>query len=175
MKLASKLPALTAAGVLLALSLTGCGSAAQSAGVVTASAAVKTDDGLVINGESIADKATYEKAKTQTLSLYSGYTDSSESALVDAFTKDTGIKVNVVRLTPNKLSERVLSEQGAGKLSADVIRTSDYRIAKSMEDAKVWKAYDVPGASALKDVSVDGGQFTRMFNSVYTLGYNTPW
>ena len=32
MKLASKLPALTAAGVLLALSLTGCGSAAQGSG-----------------------------------------------------------------------------------------------------------------------------------------------
>lgn len=79
----------------------------------------------------------------------------------------------MVRLTPNKLAERILSEQGAGKLAADVIRTSDYRIAKSLEDAKVWKSYDVPGATQFKDVSVDGGQFTRMFNSVYTLGYNT--
>lgn len=172
MKLASKIP-LLGLGVVLSLSMAACGGAAASNSVVTATAEVKTDDGLVINGENIADKATYDKAKTQTLSLYSGYTESSESALVAAFTKDTGIKVNVVRLTPNKLAERVQSEQGAGKLGADVIRTSDYRIAKTLEDAKVWKAYDVPGAAQFKDVSIDGGQFTRMFNSVYTLGYNT--
>ena len=171
MKLASKIP-LIGAGVLLSLSMGACGTP-QSSSVVTATAEVKTDDGLVINGEAITDKTTYDKAKTQTLSLYSGYTESSESALVAAFTKDTGIKVNVVRLTPNKLAERVLSEQGAGKLGADVIRTSDYRIAKSLEDAKVWKTYDVPGAAQFKDVSVDGGQFTRMFNSIYTIGYNT--
>jgi iron(III) transport system substrate-binding protein len=171
MKLASKIP-LIGASVLLSLGMAACGTP-QASSVVTATAEVKTDDGLVINGESIADKATYDKAKTQTLSLYSGYTESSESALVAAFTKDTGIKVNVVRLTPNKLAERVLSEQGAGKLGADVIRTSDYRIAKSLEDAKVWKTYDVPGAAQFKDVSVDGGQFTRMFNSIYTIGYNT--
>lgn len=171
MKLASKIP-LIGASVLLSLGMAACGTG-QSSSVVTATAEVKTDDGLLINGESIADKTTYDKAKTQTLSLYSGYTESSESALVAAFTKDTGIKVNVVRLTPNKLAERVLSEQGAGKLGADVIRTSDYRITKSLEDAKVWKTYDVPGAAQFKDVSVDGGQFTRMFNSIYTIGYNT--
>lgn len=171
MKLTSKIP-LIGAGVLLSLGMAACGTP-QSSSVVTAAAEVKTDDGLVINGESITDKTTYEKAKTQTLSLYSGYTESSESALVAAFTKDTGIKVNVVRLTPNKLAERVLSEQGAGKLGADVVRTSDYRIAKSLEDAKVWQSYDVPGAAQFKDVTVDGGQFTRMFNSIYTIGYNS--
>ena len=172
MKSASKLP-LLGTGLLLAIGLTACGSAQAGTSVVTGSAQVKTDDGLVINGETIADKATYDKAKTETLSLYSGYTESSENALVAAFTKDTGIKVNVVRLTPNKLAERVLSEKGAGKLGADVIRTSDYRIAKSIEDAGAWQSYDVPGASAFKDVSIDGGKFTRMFDSVYTIGYNT--
>jgi iron(III) transport system substrate-binding protein len=171
MKLASKIP-LIGASLLLALGMTACGTT-QGNSVVTATAEVKTDDGLVISGEAIADKALYEKAKTQTLSLYSGYTESSEKALIDAFTKDTGIKVNLVRLTTNKLAERVLSEQGAGKLGADVIRTSDYRISKSLEDAKVWKNYEVPGAAQFKDVSVDGGQFTRMFNSIYTIGYNT--
>jgi iron(III) transport system substrate-binding protein len=171
MKLTSKIP-LIGASVLLSMGMAACGTA-QSTSVVTAAAEVKTDDGLVINGESITDKTTYDKAKTQTLSLYSGYTESSESALVAAFTKDTGIKVNVVRLTPNKLAERVLSEQGAGKLGADVVRTSDYRIAKSLEDAKVWQTYDVPGAAQFKDVTVDGGQFTRMFNSIYTIGYNS--
>lgn len=172
MKLAFKLP-LIGTSLVLAMGLASCGSAGPSSSVVSGTAEIKTDNGLVINGETIADKATYDKAKDETLSLYSGYTESSENALVTAFTKDTGIKVNVVRLTPNKLSERVLSEKGAGKLGADVIRTSDYRIAKTIEDAGAWQAYDVPGASAFKDVSIDGGKFTRMFDSIYTLGYNT--
>ncbi|NVM98218.1 ABC transporter substrate-binding protein [Arthrobacter sp. SDTb3-6] len=172
MKLSSKIPVI-GTGLLLVMGMAACGSADASSSVVTGAASVNTTNGLVINGETIADKTTYDKAKTETLSLYSGYTESSEAALVAAFTKDTGIKVNVVRLTPNKLSERVLSEKGAGKLGADVIRTSDYRIAKSMEDAGVWQNYDVPGASKFKDVSIDGGKFTRMFDSVYTLGYNT--
>lgn len=172
MKLASKIP-LIGTSLLLSLGMAACGTSQPSSNVVPAPGVVNTNDGLVIDGESIADKTTYDKAKTQTLSFYTGWTESCESAFVAAFTKDTGIKVNFVRLTPNKLAERVLSEQGAGKLGADVIRTSDYRIAKSMDDAKVWQSYDVPGAAQFEDLSVDGGQFTRVFNSTYTLGYNT--
>lgn len=83
MKLALKIP-LAAATMILSLGMAACAST-QASSVITATADVNTTDGLVINGESIADKATYDKAKTQTLSLYSGYTESSESALVAAF------------------------------------------------------------------------------------------
>ncbi|MEO7122444.1 MAG: extracellular solute-binding protein [Lacisediminihabitans sp.] len=172
MKIVTKAIAL-GCGVALTLTLAACGAGGNPASVVKSAQKVQTKSGLVINGEQIADKATYDKARTQTLSLYSGYSAASEQVLVDAFTHDTGIKVDMVRLTPNKLVERVLSEQGAGKLAADVIRTSDYRIAKSMEDAGVWKKYDVPSVSKFAALSIDGGLFTRMFNSVYTIGYNT--
>jgi iron(III) transport system substrate-binding protein len=171
MKLASKIP-LIGASLLLSIVMAGCG-AAKTNSVVAATAEVKTDNGLVISGEIIADKATYDKARTQTLSLYTGYPESSEKELVAAFTKDTGIKVNLLRMTPNKLVERVLSEKGAGKLAADVIRTSDYRIANSLDTANVWQTYEVPGAAQFEDVSLDGGKFTRTFGSTYTLGYNT--
>lgn len=171
MKLTFRLP-LIGTSLLLAVVLAACGGA-QSTSLVTATAEVKTDGGLAINGETIADKQTYDKAKTQTLSLYTGNTESTERALLDVFTKDTGIKVNMIRLVPNKLIERVLSEKGAGKLTADVIRTSDYRIAKSMGDAGVWQKYEVPGAAKFEGAIIDGGQFTRMFGPVYTIGYNT--
>lgn len=128
---------------------------------------------LVLDGEVIADSATYAKAKQETLSLYTGYVQSAEKVLVENFTKDTGIKVNMIRLTPNQLSERVLSEQGAGKLGADVIRTSDYPIALSMEKAGVWKQYMPPIIKDLPDLSLDGGLFNLVFDSVYTIGYNT--
>ncbi|CAM5184465.1 Iron(III) transport system substrate-binding protein OS=Castellaniella defragrans OX=75697 GN=HNR28_000884 PE=4 SV=1 [Castellaniella defragrans] len=127
---------------------------------------------LTIDGEQIADAATYAKAKQETLSLYTGYVQSAEKVLIDDFTKDTGIKVNMVRLTPNQLSERVLSEQGAGKLGADVIRTSDYPIALSMEKAGVWKKYVPPVDAKFSGLSLDGGMFNLVFDSVYTIGYN---
>ena len=128
---------------------------------------------LTIDGELIADAATYTAAKNETLSLYTGYVQSPEKVLVADFTKDTGIKVNMVRLTPNQLVERVLSEQGAGKLGADIIRTSDYPNALSMEKAGVWKKYVPAVTQQLPGVSLDDGLFNLVFDSVYTIGYNT--
>lgn len=128
---------------------------------------------LVIDGEVIADAGTFAQARQQTLNLYTGYVQSPEKALIDDFTKDTGIKVNMIRLTPNQLLERVLSEQGAGKLAADVVRTSDYPNALSMEKAGVWKKYLPPIISTAPQLSQDGGLFNLVFDSVYTIGYNT--
>lgn len=144
-----------------------------SSAAYAAAAAQDASGGLVIEGEQIADAATYQKAKGETLSLYSGYVQSAEKVLIKNFTKDTGIQVNLIRLTPNQLSERVLSEQGAGKLGADVIRTSDYPIALSMEKAGVWRTYVPQVISHYPDLSLDGGKFSLVFDSVYTIGYNT--
>jgi iron(III) transport system substrate-binding protein len=160
--------------MLVALSLTACGASAKSdAELLESSTEIETSNGLVINGETIADKATYEKAKTQTLSLYSGYQENAEAAFLEAFTADTGIKVELMRLVPNRLAERVLSEQGAGKLAADVIRTSDYDIADSFTKAGVWEPYVVPGTEDLEEVVIQDGNFSRVLNVVQTFGYNT--
>lgn len=141
--------------------------------VVAHGATPAADGALVIGGETIADSATYQQARTETLRLYTGYVQSAEKVLIENFTKDTGVKVSMIRLTPNQLSERVLSEQGAGKLGADVIRTSDYPIALSMEKAGVWKKYLPPVISRFPDLSEDKGLFNLTFDSVYTIGYNT--
>ncbi len=145
-----------------------------SAYTVMAHGATPTTNGaLILDGETIADSATYQQAKQETLRLYTGYVQSAEKILIDHFTKDTGIKVSMIRLTPNQLAERVLSEQGAGKLGADVIRTSDYPIALSMEKAGVWKKYLPPVIAQFPDLSEDKGLFNLIFDSVYTIGYNT--
>lgn len=163
-----------ALALLLAGTLAACaGSSSADNGVIKASAAVDTTAGLVIDGETIADQATYDQAKTQTLSLYSAYQESNEKEFIAAFTKDTGIKVNLMRLVPSRLSERVLSEQGAGKLGADVIRTSDYDIVEGFTEAGVWDPYVVEGTEQLEDVVVQDGNFSRVTAVVQTFGYNT--
>jgi iron(III) transport system substrate-binding protein len=163
-----------AIALLLAGTLAACGgSSSANNGVIKDKAAVDTSAGLVIDGETVADQATYAKAKTQTLSLYSAYQEANEKEFIEAFTKDTGIKVNLMRLVPSRLSERVLSEQGAGKLAADVIRSSDYDIVDGFTEAGVWQPYVVKGTEKLEDVVVQDGNFSRVSAVVQTFGYNT--
>lgn len=165
--------ALPATTLLLIGTLAACGGTSTANSVIKSDAAIDTATGLVINGEKIADQATFDAAKTQTLNLYSGYQESNEKEFIAAFTKDTGIKVSLMRLVPARLSERVLSEQGAGKLGADVIRTSDFEIVDGFDKAGVWDPYVVPGTEAMKDVVVAGGKFSRVAAVVQTFGYNT--
>lgn len=163
---------------VLVVSLAACGSSSGSSQSVLSGGQVSTGNGLVIDGEQIADKPLLDAAKKEgSLSLYTGYTEETERQLVDQFRKDTGIAVNVVRLVPNRLVERVLSEQGAGKLAADVIRISDVNFADKMQKAGVWARYTSPElesvAKSNQQVQFDGGSYYRIFDSVYTFGYNT--
>ena len=82
-------------------------------------------NGLVVNGEQIADQQLWSAASRGHINLYSGYTENTEAALLKQFKADTGIEVKLVRLTPNRLYERISAEYGAGKLKADVVRISD--------------------------------------------------
>ena len=157
---------------VLALALTGC-SGGNSNSVVDDDANVEVEDGLVIDGELIADKETYEAAKEQTLTLYTGYQEANQKAFNDAFTADTGIKVEFVRDVTNKLSERVLSEHGAGRLGADVIITSDYKVANGYGEAGIWEAYTPLPVKDEADLQHDGGDFTTFANVAVTFAYNT--
>lgn len=159
---------------VVAIAVSACGSASSTKeSVVQDNSSVETTKGLVIDGEQVATQDIYDKAKTQTLSLYTGYPEANEKTFLEAFTKDTGIKVNMVRLQPNRLSERVLSEQGAGVLSADVVRISDYRLADGFSKAGVWRPYTVPGAEKFNEAVINKGDFTRTHNAVYSFGYNS--
>ncbi|MEV0778978.1 ABC transporter substrate-binding protein [Streptomyces sp. NPDC050428] len=167
------LAALTAVGALTAAA--ACAPPPTTAVVDLSATQVDTSGGLVVDGEHIADAELLAAARKEgSLSLYSGYIENSEKQVIRAFEHDTGIKVDLVRLVPNRLAERVLSEQGAGKLGADVVRTSDYDIASRMRAAGVFRAHQVPGYAKLDDtVRYHGGEFYRVFDPLYTFAYNT--
>ncbi|MZG13739.1 extracellular solute-binding protein [Streptomyces sp. SID5914] len=164
---------LAALGACAALLTAGC-AAPKTADVVDLAAEISISDGLVVDGEHIADAELLGAArKEKTLSLYSGYVENSEKQVIKAFEHDTGITVELVRLVPNRLAERVLSEQGAGKLGADVVRTSDYDIAARMNKAGVFRPYRVGEYDRLDDtVRYKGGRFYRIFDPLYTFAYN---
>ena len=100
--------ALAVATGLVAVAAAGCAPPPEPAQVVQAAKTIDKSDGLVINGEHIADKQTWDAAAAEgSISLYTGYTENTEAAVLKQFQADTGLKVNVVRLTPNRLYERI--------------------------------------------------------------------
>lgn len=161
------------ASLTLMTGLAACGGADSGSAIVSDDAQVDTTNGLVVDGEVIADQATYDAAKKQTLTLYTSYQEANQKAFNEAFTADTGIKVEFVRDVTNKLSERVRSEAGAGKLPADVIITSDFAVADAFNKEGIWEPYTAAPVKGQDDLLLDGGAFTKFANVAVTFAYNT--
>lgn len=135
--------------VAAVLLVPACGGAAHNtpaarAAELLAPAQVDTTDGLVVDGEKIADKALYDAAKQQKVVIYSAAGKEAEDLTLARFTAETGIPVELTRLPNNKLAERALSEHGAGRLGADVIRLTDPRTARRFGEAGVYAPYETP-------------------------------
>lgn len=162
-----------AAAAALTLALTACSSGDDSNVVAADEANIETEDGLVINDEMIADQETYDAAKDQTLTIYTGYQEANQKVLNDAFTADTGIQVEYVRDVTNKLSERIRSEAGAGRLGADVITTSDYKVALDFEEAGIWEPYVPAPIADMPELQHQDGAFSTFANVPVTFAYNT--
>ncbi|MET8353887.1 extracellular solute-binding protein [Micromonospora sp. NPDC005206] len=129
---------------------------------------------LVVGNEVIADVNLYKQALGQgTLQFYTGGSDQSEQLVAEKFTEDTGIPVELIRLAPAKLTERILSEHSANKLAADVIRISGADLLQSLVDNGVFQAHNVPDSFALDDTArVKDGLYYRSFDRIYTFAYN---
>ena len=166
--------ALAVAVGIIAMATAACAPPPAPKEVVTPAETVDTSNGLVVNGEQIADKELWDAAVAEgSINLYTGYTENTEAALLKQFKADTGLEVNVVRLTPNRLFERISAEYGAGKLKADVVRTSDSGFASALSEKGVFQPYTPDTAINLHDdVVFDGGNYYRTFNPIYTFGYN---
>jgi iron(III) transport system substrate-binding protein len=155
--------------------LTACSPPPEAPPLVRPAESIQRDHGLVINGEQIATPELWTQAQAEgRITLYSGYTQDSEKTLLDQFESDTGLDVKLIRLTPNRLYERIVAEYGAGKLGADVVRISDAGFVTGLNKRGVFQPYRPPTATNLRDdVEFDGGKYYRTFDPIYTFGYNT--
>lgn len=166
-----KRTSLALAALLLSGTLAGCG-----AGGTDGSVDLAENGDLVIGSELVADADLIEAAKEEgSLVFYTGASEQSEGQVAEAFTEDTGIDVEIVRLAPNKLSERILSEQAAGELGADLIRTSGEDLISSIADSGALEEHpltpDITGAIDPAAV-YDDGTYYSSFDRIYSFGYN---
>lgn len=159
----------------IALALVATGASAQE-GLINETRTVDTSDGLKINGELIADAALLAAAQAEgSIALYTAVSEVLERQYSDQFTADTGINVEFLRLVPSRLTERIFSEHGAGRLSADVIRTTEPGLVAEMAEAGVFAEYRVPFEETLYEdakASPDG-LFYLWSSPAYSIGYNT--
>ena len=156
----------------LGLLLAGC--SASDNGQETPAPAAGGD--LVVDGELVASAEVYEAAKQEgTLVFYTGASEVSEKEVTDAFTELTDIPVEIVRLAPNKLQERILSENAAGKLGADIVRISGEDLIVALAEDEVFQKTeltdDVAG-SLIEGAAFDEGLYYNSFDRVYSFGYN---
>ncbi|WP_433869155.1 ABC transporter substrate-binding protein [Saccharopolyspora sp. CA-218241] len=175
-RLRTTLPALVAAVALL---VTACGGSVHNSPAARAAkllepARVDTTNGLVIDGERIADKALFDAARQHEVVVYSAAGKEAEDLTVARFTEETGIPVELTRLPNSKLAERALSEHGAGQLRADVIRLTDPRTARRFGEAGVYVPYETPFHDRLRQAgATTDAKWFPAYYFVNAMAYNS--
>ncbi|WP_185995213.1 extracellular solute-binding protein [Nocardioides campestrisoli] len=173
--------AVTAA--LLTTSLAACGSSEGSEGdknvalteKMLAMPEVDDSDGLVIRSEQVADQALLEAAREESLNWYTASGAESAELTAARFEAETGVDVKMTRLPAGKLNERVLSEAGAGRLSAGVITITDPVLAEGFADEGVFVPHQTPTYDDLvKEGNVvwNDGEYYTAYYSAYAFAYN---
>lgn len=172
-RLAGALVAATA----LVVTLTACGQEGggkdEQARELYRASEVDTSNGLVIDGELVADKALWDAAQGGVVKLYSGTGKEAEDLTAARFKQETGLDIELTRLPTNKLAERVLSEQGAGKLGADIARVTDPRVAKQFSEQGVFVPYATPFDDLLRQQNTGlRDTYLNCYYFVNAMGYN---
>lgn len=158
----------------LALLLAACGGADGGA-APEAEVEAEEGEGLVIDGEQIADAELYAAAQEEgSLVVYSGFPEAAELAIQQAFSEDTGISVENVRAPTGQLVERILSEAGADQLGADAIRISDIALVNQVDEEGVYAPHEIPNADVYDEQFIDEeGHWYASVTPTMGLSYNT--
>jgi iron(III) transport system substrate-binding protein len=171
-----------------AMLLAGCGSdddtgdtsgdAAADDAADGGEAEVDDSEGLVIDGEEIADAELWEQAQAEGgFTLYTALSELREIAVVEVFQEDTGLNVDIVRLGGGPLFERVASELGGDVLEADVIRQTDYALASELEELGAWQEWCPLNIDEIPDELRFGGDedcaYYATMQPTYAIAYNT--
>lgn len=172
----------------MALVLTACGGGDAGSGDDTeptaggggatadeADPSASEGEGLVLMDEQIADAETWAAAQEEgTITLYSALSEARELAMLERYTEDTGMEVDLVRLGGGRLFERVMTEHGADQLGADAIRQTDRTLAETYMEEGVWEPYCHPfWDMSDPELQQEDCNYWTSQQPVYAIGYNT--
>jgi iron(III) transport system substrate-binding protein len=130
---------------------------------------------LIVDGEEIADAKLMAAARAEKeLSVYGTYASETIAETLDEFRKDTGLKIEYIRVGSSRLYERVVAEFAAGKLEVDYIDLTDYALIKEWMSRDILGVHRVPWfdrvPTSLRDKD---GRWIYVYRPVQTIGVNT--
>lgn len=134
-----------------------------------------TDKGVFIDGEFIIDGDTYKKAiEEKGLQFYTAQSLSQDQKMAEAFMNHfPEIKVEITRAGGSTLHEKMLTEQAAGVLKADVVINSDRNYIKEIHD-KSWLRKHVPPSDTLyPEKSKEAGFYYPTGGSPIIIAYHS--
>ncbi|MFC5337261.1 ABC transporter substrate-binding protein [Leucobacter denitrificans] len=138
---------------------------------------IDDSDGLVIDGELVADAELLEAARAGSFIWITSSGSDTAELTAARFEAETGVSIEASRLASTKLNERLLSEAGVDKLSTDVVTIGDPVFAEELANEGVFVAYSgMPSHDVLQGtenvVWSDGAYYTA-FNTVSAIAYNS--
>jgi iron(III) transport system substrate-binding protein len=130
---------------------------------------------LVVDGEEIADAKLMAAARAEgSLNVYGTYPSDNLSEALDGFRKDTGLKIEYIRVPTSRLYDRVLAEFAAGKLEVDYADLTDHTLIKEWMSRGILAQHKTPWHDklphALRD---DNGYWVYVYRPVQTIAVNT--
>jgi iron(III) transport system substrate-binding protein len=153
--------------VLSLLAFAGCGDDDDGGGSAAAAEDLAADPEL--GGASLIEKAKEEGRVV----VYTAQTDEQAGGLTEAFEKDFGIDVELVRKPGAELGVIIASEAEAGKLRADVVEQSDINEAERLnEEFDLFETYESP-SDAQYPSQYPIGPFYPPYRILHGFAYNT--
>lgn len=142
------------------------------AGVLTQA---RAQQALIVDGEEIADAKLFAAARAEgALNVYGTYPSENLNDTLDAFRKDTGIKLEYVRVPTSRLYDRVLAEFSAGKLEVDYADLTDLTLIEEWMSRDILAVHRVPWDAKLQPSLRDkNGHWVYVYRPVQTIAVNT--
>ena len=129
---------------------------------------------LVLGGEEIASAELWSQAQKEGgVVSYSVWVADPQKAVVEEFKKQTGLNVQLV-MNPNAsaMYQRVVSEEGAGKVGGSVLLLTDLNLTQALADAGILVKYDVPALRSLSKDAIHRNYYS-VLRTPYVIAYNT--
>ncbi|WP_156286319.1 ABC transporter substrate-binding protein [Oceanivirga salmonicida] len=128
---------------------------------------------LTVSCGSKNDETT-NNVKTETLTMYIGVVEEQALKIAQEFEKDSGIKVEFVRMSGGQILSRVRAEKDAPKASIWYGGPADSFVAAKSEN--LLQAYISPNASKIKDSMKDkDGYWTGIYTEVLGFILDKRW
>jgi len=134
-----------------------------------------TEEGIFLGGELIADQATYDAALQEgKVVFYTAHSLAQEEEMIRAFmTRFPEINVELTRAGGSTLHEKIMTEQSAGELKADIVLNSDTNYLKELLDEGWLLEHYPPSMDLYPEDSMTAGYIYPTGASAILIAYHT--